>query len=175
MTNLVFWVSIVVDILLLQTVSIAIASAGVFLAAVYYILQIRHQRKMRQSDLVLRLYATFGSNEFQERWIEFIKGDYKDYNDFVKRYNVRSNPAPESTWLFEALGVLLKNKLIDIRLVDDLFTGPSKWFWERLKPIAEDTRKKLNYPQYAEHIEYLYNEMKKREQQQLKQRGVKSG
>jgi hypothetical protein len=157
-------VSIVVDILLLQTVSIAIASAGVFLAAVYYVVQIRHQRRMRQSDLVLRLYTAFGSNEFQERWTEFIKGDYKDYDDFVKKYDIRSNPAPESSYLFEALGVLLKNKLIDIRLVDDLFTGPSKWFWEKLKPIAEDTRKKLNYPQYAEHIEYLYNEMKKREQ-----------
>jgi hypothetical protein len=153
-----------VDILLLQTVSIAIASAGVFLAAIYYILQIRHQRKMRQSDLVLRLYATFGSNEFQERWTEFVKGDYKGYDDFVKKYDIRSNPAPESSWLFEALGVLLKNKLIDISLVDDLFTGPSKWFWEKLKPIAEDTRKQFNYPQYAEHIEYLYNEMKKREQ-----------
>lgn len=110
----------------IQTVSIAIASSGVFVAAVYYILLIRHQREMRQSDLVLRLYATFGSNEFQERWTEFIKGDYKDYDDFVKKYNVRSNPAPESTWLFEALGVLLKNKLIDISLVDDLFIGPSK-------------------------------------------------
>jgi hypothetical protein len=153
-----------VDILLLQTASIVIASAGVFAAAVYYILQIRHQKKTRQSDLVLRLYATFGSNEFQEGWTEFMKGDYKDYNDFLKNYNIRSNPAPESTWLFEALGVLLKNKLIDIRLVDDLFTGPSKWFWEKLKPIAEDTRKRFSYPQYAEHVEYLYNEMKKREQ-----------
>ena len=159
-----------VDIMLLQTFSIAIASAGVFLAAIYCILQIRHQRKMRQSDLVLRLYATFGSNEFQERWTEFIKGDYKDYDDFVKKYDIRSNPAPESSWLFEALGVLLKNRLIDISLVDDLFTGPSKWFWEKLKPIAEDTRKQFNCPQYAEHIEYLYNEMKKREQE-----GVKNG
>lgn len=151
-----------------QTVSIAVASAGVFLAAIYYILQIRYQKKMRQSDLVLRLYATFGSNEFQERWTEFIKGEYKDYNDFAKKYRIRSNPSPESCWLFEALGVLLKNKLIDINLVDDLFTGPSKWFWEKLKPIAEDTRKTFNYPQYAEHIEYLYNEMKKREQQLAK-------
>lgn len=157
--------SIVVDI---QTVSIVIASAGVFAAAIYYILQIRHQKKMRQSDLVLRLYATFGSNEFQERWTEFIKDNYEDYNDFVKKYGVRSNPAPESAWLFEALGVLLKNKLIEIGLVDDLFTGPTKWFWEKLKPIAKDTRKQFNYPQYAEHIEHLYNETKKREQQLAK-------
>jgi len=158
----------------ISTVSIVVASVGVLVAAAYYVLQIRHQKKMRQSDLVLRLYATFGSNEFQERWTEFIKNDYKDYNDFAKKYRIRSIPSPESTWLFEALGVLLKNKLIDINLVDDLFTGPSKWFWEKLKPIAEDTRKMFNYPQYAEHIEYLYNEIKKREQQ-LQQKGVKSG
>jgi hypothetical protein len=164
-------VSIVVDV---QTISVAIASAGVIMGVVYYILDIRHQARTRETDLVLRLYATFGSNEFQEHWTEFIKGDYKDYNDFVKKYNIRSNPTPESTYLFEALGVLLKNKLIDIRLVDDLFTGPSKWFWEKLKPIAEDTRKKFNYPQYAEHIEYLYNEMRKREQR-LQQKGVKNG
>jgi hypothetical protein len=154
-------VSIVVDI---TEISAMVTAAGVLVGVVYYILDIRHQARTRETDLVLRLYATFGSNEFQERWTEFIKGDYKDYKDFVKKYSIRSDPAPESTWLFEALGVLLKNKLIDIRLVDDLFTGPSKWFWEKLKPIVEDTRKRFNYPQYAEHIEYLYNEMKKREQ-----------
>jgi hypothetical protein len=152
------WVLRMVDI---QTVSIVLASAGVIAGLVYYVLDLQHQKKVRQSDLVLTLYATFGSNEFQERWTEFIKGDYKDYADFVKKYNIRSNPAPESAWLFEALGVLLKKKLIDISTIDDLFTGPSKWFWEKLKPIAEDIRKEFNYPQYAEHVEYLYNEMKR--------------
>lgn len=156
----------------MQTFSIVVASAGVIIGVLYYVLDIRHQAKTRRTDLVLSLYATFGGNEFQEHWTKFIKSDYKDYNDFAKKYSIRSDPAPESTWLFEALGVLLKNKLIDISLVDDLFTGPSKWFWEKLKPIAEDTRKRFNYPQYAEHIEYLYNEMQKREQQL--QKGVKN-
>ena len=32
----------------IQTISIAIASAGVFVAAIYYILQIRHQSKVRR-------------------------------------------------------------------------------------------------------------------------------
>ena len=149
----------------IPSISALVAAAGVIVGVVLTVLELRNLVKQRQSDLVLRLYTTFGSNEFQERWTEFIKGDYKDYNDFVEKYNIRSNPAPEHTYLFEALGVLLKNRLIEISLVEDLFTGPSKWFWEKLKPIAEDTRKKLNYPQYAEHIEYLYNELQKREQQ----------
>jgi hypothetical protein len=43
-------VSIVVDI---QTVSIAIASASIVVAVVYYILQIQHQKKVRQTDLII--------------------------------------------------------------------------------------------------------------------------
>jgi hypothetical protein len=39
-------VPMVVDI---PTVFIAVASAGVFLAAIYYIFQIRHQTKIRQT------------------------------------------------------------------------------------------------------------------------------
>lgn len=48
----------------IQTVSIAIASAGVFVAAVYYIFQIRNQTKMRQTDLVMKLYSQFNGFEF---------------------------------------------------------------------------------------------------------------
>ena len=39
----------------IQTVSIAIASASVTLAAFYYIWQIRHQSKIRQTDLVIKI------------------------------------------------------------------------------------------------------------------------
>jgi hypothetical protein len=55
----------VVDI---QTVSIAIASAGVFLAAIYYILQIRDQAKMRQTDLLVRLFSMTMTKDFAEAW-----------------------------------------------------------------------------------------------------------
>jgi hypothetical protein len=50
----------------IQTISIAIASAGVFGAAVYYVLQMRHQAKARQTDLIIRLYSLVGSKEFSE-------------------------------------------------------------------------------------------------------------
>lgn len=44
-----------------QTVSIAIASAGVFVAAIYYMLQLRHQSKMRKTEMVMRLYSAWQS------------------------------------------------------------------------------------------------------------------
>jgi len=54
-----------VGILLLQTVSIAIASASVVAGVVYYALQLRHQTKMRKTsirvhmDINLKAYGNY--------------------------------------------------------------------------------------------------------------------
>jgi hypothetical protein len=166
----------------IQTVSVAIASAGVFLAAIYYILQIRHQAKMRQTDLVMKLYSELGSKEYLEAYPNFFTLEFKDYKDFQNRYpKGMSIDAPAAfvsymmhCYFFEGVGILLHRKLIDIELVDDLFTIAIKQNWEKVKPIVEGTRQKWGWPQYWEWFEYLYNEMKKREQR-LQQKGVKNG
>jgi len=70
----------------ISTVSIVVASAGVFSAAIYYILQIRHQTKLRQTEMVMRLYATFGSAEFQNVYQKIMGLEFEDYADALKRY-----------------------------------------------------------------------------------------
>jgi len=64
--------------------------------------------------------------------------------------------------LFEGVGVLLHRKLIDISMVADLL--PVEMTWEKIKPIVGGMRKQFNEPRFYEWFEYLYNEMKKREQ-----------
>jgi len=149
----------VVDI---QTVSIAIASAGVLIAAIYYVLQLRHQNRMRHTDLVMKLYVQFSSLEFQKLWEEILKREAKDLDDYRHKYGTAE------LWsvglFFEGIGILLKRKLIDIELVDDMFTTPIKWTWLKIKDIVLEARKVRNQPEIVEWFEYLYNEMKKREQ-----------
>ena len=70
----------------------------------------------------------------------------------------------EIGWFFEGVGVLLHRKLIDITVVDDLFSSPIKISWEKMRDIAEGERKQFGRPQIWEWWEYLYNEMQKREQ-----------
>jgi len=147
----------------LQTISIAIASAGVFAAAIYYIFQIRHQTRIRQTDLVMKLYSQFTSLEFQKIWYEVLKREAKDYYDYEKKYRLAEFTAIGI--FFEGIGILLKRKLIDIELVDDMFTTPIKWTWEKMKDIGLEWRKVRNQPEIFEWFEYLYNEMKKKEQQ----------
>ena len=145
-----------------QTVSIAVASTGVFLAAIYYIIQIRHQTKVRQTDLVMRLYSTFGSKEFQDAWTRIESIEFKNYDEYVKKYG--SGDYVQCATFFEGIGVLLQNRLIDINLVDALFGVPLKYMYERMKPIIEGNREQFHDQRVFENFEYVYNEMQKREQ-----------
>ena len=168
-----------VDILLLQTISIAIASAGVFVAAIYYIFQIRHQTRSRQTDLVMRLYSTFGSDDHQRAGKKVMWIAYKDYDDFVKKYGAPNSEEPiplavdKVLYFFEEVGVLLSKKLVDIDLIDQLMGYNIVMIGTKTMPIIEGARKRLNLPHVWTNFEYLYNEMKKREQQ-LQQKGVKN-
>jgi len=161
----------VVDI---PTISIATASAGVFVAAIYYVLQLRHQSRMRQTDLVVRLYSAFSGKELQEAYFETVYGfEFAGYDDFMKKYRMPAKPILP-LWqickFFDGVGVLLRRKLVDIGLVDELFHGEASIVWKKVKPLVEGRRKELNQPTFYQNFEYLYNELKRREE-----RGAKNG
>ena len=158
-----------------QTISIVIASAGVLVGVIYYILDLRHQSstrqieiETRQADLLMRLYSTWGSDEFQKAATEVVNLEFKDYNDFSEKYGKKwETPTHMAVfkvcWFFNGIGVLLNSKLADIELIDKLFGYMVKWLWEIMKPIVEGMRKQFNQPKSLEWFEYLYNEIKKRE------------
>jgi len=153
----------------IQTVSIAVASAGVFAAAIYYIFQIRHQTKLRQTDLVMRLYSTFASEDHQRAGKKVLWITYEDYDDFVKKYGAPNSEEPIPTaidkvlYSFEEVGVLLSKKLVDIDLIDQLMGYNIIMIGTKIMPIIKEARKRLNLPPVWTNFEYLYNEMKKRE------------
>jgi hypothetical protein len=155
-------VSIVVDI---QTVSIVIASASVIAGVIYYALQIRDQNRMRQTDLLLRLYSTLDSREYLEAWYELSKAETIDANFIKEHGTVEVNKV---SLFFDELGILLQRRLLDITLIDALFHRHVQRTWEKIEPFIKETRKTFNFPQVAQGFEYLYNEMKKREQQLAK-------
>lgn len=146
----------------IQTISIAIASTGVFAAAIYYIFQIRHQTRIRQTDLVTRLYSQYSSLEFQKLWEEIQKREITNFDDYTKKYGWADTLSV--TLFFEGIAILLQRKLIDIELVFDMFGISIKMTWEKVKPTALEARKFFNKPDLFSWLEYLYDEMKKREQ-----------
>jgi hypothetical protein len=161
-----------VDILLLQTVSIAIASAGVLLAAIYYVLQIRHQTRIRRTELLMRLYSTGTNNEFMDAFWKVMSLQAKDYQDYVKQYGPLSktdSPMNRAFYTiisyYELVGVLLLRKLIDIFTVYDVWgVNQPTMLWEKIKPIALGVRREVE-PAALLGFEYLCVELKRNEPQ----------
>ena len=151
-------VSIMIDI---QTLSIGIASASVVAGVIYYAFQLRHQTRTRQTDLVMRLYATFSSNEFQDAWAKVRKraSDFESFDDiydFDKKVGLRE--VNQVCLFFEGIGILLQRKLVDTRMIDDLFGGAIARAWEKVKTGIAKARQQLNDPSIYYYFEYLYNE-----------------
>jgi len=156
----------------IPSISAIVAAAGVLVGVALTVLQIRQQTKIRQMDLVMRLFSTFASDEFQEEYIKFLDLKINDYDEFVKTYGLRGMFKVFS--FFESVGILLNRKIISIDLVQQLFRQSIPIIWEKGKPIQIGMRRKYNQPSWGQWFEYLYNEIKKREQQ-LQQEGGKSG
>jgi hypothetical protein len=158
-------VSIVVDI---QTVSIAIASAGVLAGVIYYILEIRHQSRLRQTESVIRLSPFFNMNaqEMQEAITQVCSIEYKNYDDYLEKYSGK----PENTMLkilgnyFEGIGILVSKKLVDADIVYNFWGDIIQSSWEKIKPLVADMRKDSGDCNMFVFWEYLYDEMKKRKQ-----------
>ena len=145
----------------IASISAIVATAGVLIAVVYYILDMRNQRLVRQTDLIMKLYSRYGSEAFQKSMDKLRQRDLKDL-DYLQKHSFAEWVAVGT--FFEGVGILLHRKLRDIGLVDDLFTAPVNMAWDMMKDSIIEVRKQYGQPTIFEWFEDLYNELKKREQ-----------
>ena len=141
-----------------------VAAIGVIVGVVFTVLELRNLVQTRQTDLIMRLYSTYGSKEFLEATSRVTDIASGNYEDFVKKYGYAD--VLQVGTFFEGLGVLLRRKLIGIQLADDLFSEPVKTTWRFMEHMIETDRKRLNQPRIFEWFEYLAVEIQKKEQQQ---------
>ena len=153
-----------------QTVSIAVVSVGVIAGIIYYAFQVRHQTKIRQADLIMRLHSQACSKEFLEAYQRVLNMQFNDYDDFVEKYGSPTAEGPEQTavlmiaMFMEGIGVLLHKKCVDIETIEELF--PVERSWKKLEPILIATRRQSGDPAIWEWFEYHYNEAREIKQQQ---------
>ncbi len=151
-----------------------VAAVGVLVGVVYYILDIRHQSKVRQTDLIMRLHSESSSKEMVEALHTIMETEYTGYEDFVEKYGPILGKRPEAiafgmvATFYEGIGILVHRKLADVDLVFELF--PAQGIWRKIEPLVRGMREKYGMPDLMEWFEYLYNELQKR--QQLQKRGA---
>jgi hypothetical protein len=156
----------------IPSISAIVAVVGVIIGVFLTVLELRHLRMQRQTDLLVRIspWLSMSSSELQTAFVRTSNVEFTDYDDFVKKYGKISSEKLEQTAILaianylDGLGILARRRLVDADLIYEFWTGDIADLWEKIKPLVEAVRKKSKYPLLA-NAEYLYNEMKKREPQ----------
>ena len=149
-------------------ISTIIATAGVLAGVIYYIQVMRDQAKTRHTDLVMRLYATYSSSEFQDAWTRVRK--ISQVADTTRIDESNNKVINQVCLFFEGVGILLRRRIVDATIIEDLFGGAVERAWEYVRNQIYLGRQEFNDPTIYYYFEYLYNEMKNR-----RRRGVNSG
>jgi hypothetical protein len=111
-------------------ISAMVAAAGVLVGVVYYILDMRNQSKMRQTDLIIRLSSILDNKDFAEAMVKIVSMDFKDTEELR---NIVSPPTLIMIGNFyERVGALLNRGLVEIGLVADVLSVVP--LWEKMKP-----------------------------------------
>ena len=142
-------------------VSIVIAATSVVVASTFYSFQIRNQVRVRKTDLVMRLYATFDSLEFQQAFHTIYWADFHDLDSALANTGGERQVWSYVFCFYDQVGVLLRRHLIEFDLVDDLLGNSALQLWEKVSPMIYETRERYD-PRLYEHFEFLYDEMIRR-------------
>ena len=153
-------------ILDIPTISVLIASASVVVSAVYFVLDNRHQRRIRKTESIIRLSPWFSidAKEIQEAIGNVCSAEYTDYKDYLTKYAGK----PEQTSLrllgnyFEGIGLLVHMKLVEMDIVYNFWGDVAESVWDGNKEAINGMRKDIGTPYTFQYWEFLVKEVKKR-------------
>jgi hypothetical protein len=150
-----------------QTVSVVIAAASVVAFVINSIITSRREEKRsqqtmdtRQAQLFMGLYDKFSSAEYAENLMLIQEWKVDSLEDFMKMLGDRDR---SRIWLstfmiYESIGVLVHENLIDIRIVAR-YTGRYRFDWEKWGPYIKQARELRKRPRMLIEAEYLYDRL----------------
>jgi hypothetical protein len=138
------------DISLIATI---VTTVSIVIGVIFALLELRHLTRTRRTEIIMKIYEQFGSSEIVEAVFKIGAAEFENFEDYAKKYGLIE--VTKVAVLFEGVGVLLEQNLIDIKLVDRLFGPTLNSLWERMKPVIYAMRKASNEPFFFSHYEYL--------------------
>jgi hypothetical protein len=150
----------------IQTISVVIASASVIGSAVYYMIETRHQRRIRQTESIIQLSPWFNmdAKEIQEAISNVCSTEYTDYKDYLTKYDGK----PEQIALkllgnyFEGVGLLVYMKLVEIDIVFNFWGDVAESVWDENEELIKGMRNDTGTEFTFQYWEFLVKEFKKR-------------
>src|SRR4030095_654530 len=149
----------------LSTIANLINALAVTAGLIFAAVQIRDYRRQRHRDSMSALVRSFQTPSFAHslRRVSSLP-------DNVTREQIPALLGPDgeddvyallTSW--EALGILLYRKEVNIDLVDDFFSGPIVVSWRKLSGYVEAMRAEAKRETYFEWVQWLAERMLERE------------
>ena len=120
----------------------------------------------RQAQFFMELYEKLGSEENQRKGFEVYKMEWKDFDDWKKKYDWTVNEDAYAKFVshwrgWDSIGFVVYNNLVDPVKIYELQGTVIISRWERFKELIIGIRERSNNPLFLKFFEYLYNEMVK--------------
>jgi hypothetical protein len=147
----------------LQTILTYLTLISVPVGVAYHIITIRNQSRTRQAQLFMQMYDRFNENTEDYDIVTTLQNaKVKSVEDFLHLWendDTFFKAIRAMTRFCEALGVLVKENLLDIRYVALMWAGPTRMFWEMFEPILPSLAEHWNYPRLWSETAYLCREL----------------
>jgi hypothetical protein len=152
----------------IQAAYYMVAATGVLVAAAYYIMNMRAAERNKKVQLSTSITERLGSKDSMRDFATLMTLKWKDIDEYLKKYDLSENSEGTreffaqrwTLWaLYENLGYLLKNGLVDAEIVYHSQGTHPMFMWGRYLPVFEYYRKKELGPRYFENFEYLARRM----------------
>jgi len=171
-----------VELATLQAVSYIMGSLGVFLAAIYYVFNMRATLLARQEankvqrqqqvkeemnkkiQLTNTMLQTLCKLETQQFSGELLNYTWTNPQDFLDKYDSTVNPDSFAKRMalfcvYETLGYLIKQEVIDQELIYINGGNSAIFLWAKFKPILEEYRRIAYGSDMFAYFEYFAGEM----------------
>jgi hypothetical protein len=160
-----------------QTATVVIAGIGVIIGVINSIVSSRRAERTaqlaletRQAQLFMQLYNRWNSPDVIKAYgyARYMYDKPEEFDEFFSAEHAFHDLDTYARWqmlvtYFEGLGILVKKQLIDIDMVDDLFSNRILWWWdEYMKPYFLKFREHIKDPTMYDSIESLTDEIKMR-------------
>lgn len=168
----------------LETINLLVQIVGVSAAAIAAVIGVRsyinsnkraeeakrkeqetrdRELETRQTQLFMQVFERYHETEFWNIYTTVMNKEWKSYEDWNRD---RSDPTSLSMRLavgtyFEGIGTLVRRGLLPPELVAEILGSIVIMWWDKQSEFYKEFRVKAGYQNYGEHVEYLYNEMKK--------------
>ena len=142
---------------------IVIISSWLALCAsfLYYGFTAREQNRVRGAQLRLDQVRFINDEGVNRALTEILwVWQWEDFDDYWVKYSPRGNPEANVTRrvarnYYVALATMIRKGDLNLELLYELNPSGVTRYWEKIGPIAQEFRKRNDYPDYLEPVEYL--------------------